>query len=495
MTATFDFIKADFGATLFPLKTNLFMAERHEAEVSEYIYQKVLDEQNKVDNFLPQQRAHATKPHGHLRRTLKLDPVAEYFLYDVCYRNRAVFRGEVSNTRRSFGYRFKDGAHLSVHSAYSEYRECLIESGKAFSHKLQFDIAAYFNSLYHHDIAHWFAAAPAVSELDSKAMGQFLREINAGRSVDFLPQGIYPSKMIGNEFLKLIDLSGQVKSSRLVRFMDDFTLFDESPDVLRQDFVRIQQLLGQYGLNVNPGKTHYDKSIVGVEEALSSIHEALKEIVQEVQEIHGASSVDFVEIETEVESTLTLDQVNALLTLLKDEALEEADADLILGFLRSHSDSILEHIPAILGRFPNLSKHLYAICGTISEKSDLVDILLVYLTTESFFLEYQLFWLTCIVEDHLIGHGCYGQLLMKLYELSQDFKLARAKVLEIPEQGFGFKEIRGEYLKTGQSDWLSWASAMGARSLKSAERNYVLDYFSKGSPMNFLVAGCAKKFQ
>ena len=101
MTATFDFIKADFAATLFPLKTNLLMAERHEAEVNDYIYQKILDDQNKADNFLPQQRVYATKPHGHLRRTLKLDPVAEYFLYDVCYRNRAIFRPEVSKGRRS----------------------------------------------------------------------------------------------------------------------------------------------------------------------------------------------------------------------------------------------------------------------------------------------------------------------------------------------------------------------------------------------------------
>lgn len=494
MSATTEFIKADFGATLFPLKTNLLMAEKHEPEISEYIYQKVLDEQNKTDNFLPQQRVYATKPYGHLRRTSKLDPVAEYFLYDITYRNRAIFRPQVSNARRSFGYRFMDGSHVSVHSAYSEYKQSLIENDIAFSHKLQFDIASYFNSLYHHDICHWFAAAPAVSEVDSKALGQFLREINAGRSVDFLPQGIYPSKMIGNDFLKRVDLSGQIKSSRLVRFMDDFTLFDNDPEVLRQDFVRVQQLLGQYGLNINPSKTFYDKRVKGVEETLSKLHESLIDIVEEIKEVYSASSVEFVEVETEIESKLTSEQVNALLALLKDEALEESDADLILGFLRSYSDSILENLPALLRRFPNLSKHIYSVCGTISEKADLAAVLLDYLKMETFFLEYQLFWLTCIVEDHLIGQGCYGELLIKLYELSQDFKIARAKVLEIPEQGFGFKEIRGEYLKSGQSDWLSWASAMGSRLLKAAERNYVLDYFSKGSPMNFLIAACAKKF-
>lgn len=391
MSATYDFIKSDFGGTLFPLKTNLLMAERHEAELSEYIYQRVLDDQNKADNFLPQQRVHATKPRGHLRRTLKLDPVAEYFLYDVTYRNRAIFRAEVGKTRRSFGYRFKDGSQISVHSAFAEYKQCLAEYDKAFPHKLQFDIASYFNTLYHHDISHWFAAAPAVSEVDSKALGQFLREINAGRSVDFLPQGVYPSKMIGNEFLKLLDLSGQLKSACLVRFMDDFTLFDNDPYVLQQDFVRVQQLLGQYALNINPSKTHFDKNLSGVEAQLSELHQSLKEIVAEFEEIHTASSVELIEIETEIESKLTNDQINALLALLKDESLEESDADLILSFLRSHSDSILEQLPHLLKRFPNLTKHIYSVCGTISEKPELTATLLAYLKSESFFLEYQLF--------------------------------------------------------------------------------------------------------
>lgn len=494
VSATFAFFKADFAATLFPLKTNLLVAERHEKEVSDYIYQNILDDSKAADNFLPQQRVYATKPHGHLRRTVKLDPVAEYFLYDITYRNRAIFRSEVSNTRRSFGYRFKEGAHIAVHTAYNEYKHCLKDGNTKFKHNLQFDIAAYFNCLYHHDISHWFAARDGVSEVDNIALGKYFREINSGRSVDFLPHGIYPSKMIGNEFLKVVDLSAQLKSSVLVRFMDDFTLFDDDPDVVRQDFLRIQQLLGQFGLNVNPSKTFYDKDIGDVEEKLSDLRASLKEIVAEIHEVRTASGFDIVEVDYTVEENLSDTQINALLALLKDESLEETDADLILSFLRSYSNSILEHLPALLHRFPNLTKHIHLICSTVSEKEELAKVLLEHLNKETFFLEHQLFWLACIVEDYLIGQGCYSDVMMRIFELTQDFKIARAKVLEIPEQGFGFKEIRSEFLKTGQSDWLSWASAMGSRSLKSAERNYVLDYFSKGSPLNYLIAGCAKKF-
>jgi hypothetical protein len=495
MPGTADFIKADFSGTLFPMKTNLIVLEHYEQELAEYISTRVLSEDHPADNFLPQQRVHATKPRGHLRRTVKLDPVAEFFLYDVVYRNRTIFRPQASPQRLSFGYRFKDGNHVSVHAAYMEYTASLVEQAANYKHRLQFDIASYFNTLYHHDIAHWFAASNGVTEADAGSVGRFFREINAGRSVDFLPHGIYPAKMIGNEFLKLIDLSGILKSSVISRFMDDFNLFDNDPAVLSQDFFRIQQLLGQFGLNVNPSKTHFDKSVDNVEETLSKLHESLIEIVDGVEVVEGASGFDIVDVEKEVVSGLTSQQVTSLLALLRDDSLEEADADLILGFLRSHSDDILEHLPVLLRRFPNLIKHLYALCATVTDKVALSAIILEHLKSESYFVEYQLFWIACLVEDHLLGAGCYGEVLVKLYELSQDFRIARAKVLEIPEQGFGLKELRSEYLKTGQSDWLSWASAAGTRTLKRAERNYALDYFSKGSPINFIVAESVKRVE
>jgi hypothetical protein len=226
MPGTADFIKADFSGTLFPMKTNLIVLEHYETELAKYIANRVLSEKHPADNFLAQQRVHATKPRGHLRRTVKLDPVAEYFLYDIVYRNRAIFRTQVSPQRQSFGYRFTDGAHIPVHAAYTTYKASMAEHTATFAHRIQFDIASYFNTLYHHDIAHWFAARAGVTEPDAGAMGKFFREINAGRSVDFLPHGIYPAKMIGNEFLKLVDLSGTLKSAVISRFMDDFNLFD-----------------------------------------------------------------------------------------------------------------------------------------------------------------------------------------------------------------------------------------------------------------------------
>lgn len=493
MTATVDFYTSDFSAMLFPLRTNLFLLQNHAPEISEYVYERVLDADCPQDCFLPQQRVYATKPHGHLRRTAKLDPVAEYFLYDVVYRNRGVFRPEVSGSRRSFGYRFMAGKRIPIGTAHAAFRQELSACANEYKHSIQFDIASYFNSMYHHDLINWFAGKEGVTEKDARALSQFFREINSGRSIDFMPHGVYPAKMIGSEFLKLIDLHGPLRSRKIVRFMDDISLFDDDPAVLQSDFHRIQQLLGQYALNVNPSKTAFDESKVAVNETISMVQQALTEIAMEHEPILTASAVEALDTEAVGAKTLEPQQIEVLLALLKHESLEEEDADQILGFLRFHSDSLLEHLPLLLRRFPNLIKHLHSVCREITDRAELATVILAFLRESSSFLEYQLFWIGAITEDYLVGHGCYGDILLRLYDLTSDHKIARAKVLEIPVQGFGFKEIRGEYLKTGQSDWLSWSSAVGTQSLRAAERNYLLSYFRNGSAMNYLVAECVAK--
>ncbi|WP_329740867.1 antiviral reverse transcriptase Drt5 [Dyella sp. A6] len=487
-----DFIHWDYSGTLFPLRTNAIVLQFNEAGLRDFIYSKVLSKADKEYCFLPQQRVFATKPKGHLRRTVKLDPVAEYFLYDFVYRNRSVFRKAVSGKRLSFGYRYEDGLPVPVNSSYREFKAALGECRGKFKHHIRFDIAAYFNSIYHHDLTHWVSSRDGVSAEDGEAFGQFTREINAGRSVDFLPQGIFPAKMIGNEFLKFVDLSGQLKSAQLVRFMDDFYLFDDSMGVLLRDFTTIQQLLGQFALNVNPSKTGIDDFQADVAAKVSEIKKSLLEVVEIEDFIETASGVEVTSEMVEVEHQLSVAQVEMLLSFLKDDALEESDAEVILNILRMHSDSMLEYLPVLFARFPNLYKQLHAVCSHVNDKEGLADVLLKFLEESEPLLEYQLFWLAHIVEESLAKSAKFGDLMVKLYDLTGEARIARAKVLEIPTQDFGFKEIRGEIPKSGSSDWTAWAAAVGTRTLKLAERNYMLDYFAKGSPLNHIVATSVK---
>ena len=113
-----EFFELDFHSSLFPLKTNLLLVKHHSAEIELYITNILSNDPAHIGyNFIPQTRVHAAKPRNHLRRTVVLDPVASYFIYDLTFRNRGSFGVDTSKTRTTYGYKF-DGDHpLPVHAA------------------------------------------------------------------------------------------------------------------------------------------------------------------------------------------------------------------------------------------------------------------------------------------------------------------------------------------------------------------------------------------
>lgn len=489
---TSAFFEFDYGHTLYPLSTNLLLVQNHEKELTDYIYQKVLDPNEGACKFLPQQRVYAPKRHGHLRRTFKLDPVAEYFIYDLVFRNRKYFKKSHSIARDNYGYRFTKGAPLPISSSYRAFKGRMSGLIKEKKFALSFDVASYFNSLYHHDLVSWLEDEVQATPQDVLAFGEFLREINVGRSVDCFPQGIYPAKMIGNSFLRFIDQSFQLQSAVLLRFMDDFCLFDDNRTTLEVDFELVQKLLGEKGLNVNPSKTNFGQDAAfDVKRQVSKIRRKLKTIVEEIEFTEsGVELYSMVKIRD-----LKPEEVEELLKLLTNTKLEEEDAEIILALLQRHSEDAMEHLPGLLAKFPNLSKSIYRFCKLVTDKEELNATILEFLKNAPGLQEYQLFWLGKIIEDCLFGAVSLTATLPALWEKCDESsgKIAMAKVLEIPEKKFGMMDLKEQYLKTGQSDWLSWSSAIGSRCVTKGKRNHLLKYFCNGSMLNHIVGGCALK--
>ena len=92
-----------------------------------------------------------------------------------------------------------------------------------------------------------------------------------------------------------------------------------------------------------------------------------------------------------------------------------------------------------------------------------------------------------------MGETDAAEVVHRLYEHPNATDISRAKLLEIKDRRFGLTELREEHLRTGQSGWLSWASAVGTRVEKKKNRNHILGYFANGSPLNELVAQCVQR--
>src|SRR5258708_20283840 len=88
---TAKYFAEDYSHTLFPLSTTRVLIEHAETLILDYIYQHVLNASEPEHSFLSQVRCYSSKQGFHLRRTVKFDPVAEAFIYDLIFRNKPLF--------------------------------------------------------------------------------------------------------------------------------------------------------------------------------------------------------------------------------------------------------------------------------------------------------------------------------------------------------------------------------------------------------------------
>ena len=482
-----EFFLEDAPRTLFPLTTNKVLVEIGHAELLAYAEGLAAG----AGTFLPQRRVHANKDQLHLRRTVKLDPVAEFYFYHIIHKNRAKFRRPHRSERRHFGYRFENGRPMAPSKSYADFKAAVANGLLQSEEFTYFDVASYFNGLYHHDLHAWFAALGPDDPADVPAFGKFLREINAGRSLDCLPQGLYPAKMIGNDFLRFIEDTSAIRANSIERFMDDVYMFGDDLNALTADFSEVQRLLGLKGLSVNASKTRNAGSpqTGEADDQLSELKKRLLKrrrhlIISHYDEDEDDDGAGWSEGDAELDE----EEIEFIVSLLNAGSLTEEDAELILVVMRDHVSRIEQYLGVFASGFPHLAKNFFGLCGDAADKDAVAQIVLEVAAAGDHVGEFQLFWFGMMLEAYLLDTAAAPDLIHTLYRHESATDISRAKILEIADRRYGLPEMREGFLREGRSDWLAWASAVGSRTMDRQARNYLLDYFANGSEMNRLIA-------
>jgi len=353
---------------------------------------------------------------------------------------------------------------------------------------MSFDVASYFNNIYHHDIVSWFAELNA-DDADAAGLGQFLREIRSGRSTDCLPQGIYPAKMVGNDFLRFIDNYHGLKSEKFLRFMDDIYLFSNEQSVVENDFQIIQKLLGEKGLSVNPQKTKTGfASHVEMDSEIDQIKGKLLKRRRYLLTIGYDEAGEEIVKEHLQKWPLSNEELKYIDAILDKSEIEEDDVELILTIMGDHTSKIEAKLPYIISTYPHLIKNVYTFCSRIENKETISQIILDEIKSKDHIMEFQLFWFGAILDDHLMETKNVSKLIENIFQHKSATNITKAKILEISGLKFGLPDLRNEFLVSGQSDWLAWSAAVGSRALKPITRNHKLKYFGNSSNMNHLIA-------
>jgi hypothetical protein len=484
---TREFYLDDYPKTLFPLATSRFIVEHGEADVRSYI-DKCLDTSEKSYGFASQRRVYVSKPGGYLRRTMKLDPVAEFYIYDLIFKNKTKFRRPHTDDRSHYGYRFEGGAPIAATQAYKGFKGALSAYSDKYKHVRGMDVATYFNNMYHHDIVNWFRDLE-VDDGDAEGLGQVLREIASGRSIDCLPQGLYPSKMIGSDFLRFIDDYHDIKSDKLIRFMDDIYLFSDDERRIEDDFQTIQRLLGDRGLSLNSRKTTInDSEQAKIDAEIDQVkRQLLKRRRMLITVGYDDDGSEIVRQEL-IKNPLSSAEMSYINGILDKPNIEEEDAELLLTVMRTHANKVEKRLPYIMESYPHLAKNVYASCSDIEDKEAVADMIMSYVKDHDKIPESQLFWLSATLVDQLMSTSKASSLISLIFNHKSSTHVTMAKILEVKDARFGLQDMRNQYLSNSQSDWLGWASAVGSLCLKPGSRNQRIKYWAKGSNLNHLIA-------
>lgn len=427
----------------------------------------------------PQHAIFPAKPRGHIRRTVQLDPVAAWLLYDLVYRNRAVL--SVGQSRRlCFGNVILDDTPVRGNVAYSQYKGAIEGFAQQFRHRLSFDVANFFNHIDRSDIIHW-AERRGFPKEDVSTFDLVLQSVSSDLGTGCLPQGFYPAKMIGNSYLSFLEESSGMLSARSVRFMDDVTLFDDSEVTLLRDFRHAQQLLGERGLAVNPQKTVLPDEV-------DESHVDIEDWKVELLQLRSGVTDDVSGLDDEDESgqwepiVLTRDQQKRLIALAQDEDVSQQDAELVLTLLQPYAEDLLDHLSELVGRYPNLAKRMYSFCRKIEDREAVCDVVLQHVRESPFLSEYELFWISAMLDDYLLDTDGAGELCSLLLHADGATDISRSRLLQVQDSRYGLPEERDRVFREGRPGWQRWSAAFGAvgpgrgrRSLRAASGNSVMD--------------------
>jgi hypothetical protein len=260
------------------------------------------------------------------------------------------------------------------------------------------------------------------------------------------------------------------------------------------DFNVIQKLVGDKGLSINPQKTKWNAAThATIDRQIDDVRKKLldrRRIL--ITTGYDETGEDIVE-EVLLSQPLSKAELEYIDNIFNLQEIEEEDAELILTIMRSHTGKVEKRLPYLIKQYPHLIKSVHGFCAHVPDKEHIGDLILQTIQSSPLVTEFQLFWFAVMLEDYLMDTSKVALLISSLFSHRSSTSITKAKILEIADLRFGLPELRDGFLRSGQSDWLAWASAVGSRSLKATTRNHTLTYFGKSSPLNRLIATVAAK--
>ena len=162
---------------------------------------------------------------------------------------------------RVFSHRLLDSdpsfqMYQSGADSYSDFKTAIEENARdgKFSHAATVDITSYFVHLNHHILENLLTETGIPSGLNTFLVKTLL-ENWSGRFSYGIPQGLFPSDLLGNFYLSTLDTNLASLGIKSLRYVDDLVLFYESERKAKSSLAQLCWFLRTIGLSLNEAKS------------------------------------------------------------------------------------------------------------------------------------------------------------------------------------------------------------------------------------------------
>ena len=388
----------------------------------------------------------------------------------------------------------------------NEVRKNSVEG--TFTHAIETDIASYFVHLNHHTLENLLTASGIPDGL-IRLLVKSMLETWSGRFSYGIPQGIFPSDLLGNFYLSALDTFLASRGTQSIRYVDDLILFFDSDRVARKNLAPLCQFLRGIGLDLNESKS----GIVSVENLVyehtgldTLFEEARQEIVDELNSEVGYVTYGFQDLwdNTESESDSLADDVELLaLYALWDERTnlegvkrDQLDRFCIGALAHAHSDQAVDVILSELGQRPHMTKVYCNYLATfVNVNSEIRSKLCDFIVADSCTYDWELQWpIAALLSAQSIPPRTINTALGFLGNSQRGHELRSLCALLVGKLGTGPSRANLRlHWDNENSEHVRAAMVLALMFFGTEERNILLTHWGRQSSLYGLIAGAVRK--
>ena len=415
---------------------------------------------------------------------------------------------------RAFSYRIlePDPKHQMFKSRGDGYRDFVNETNMVavtgeFSHATKADITSYFVHLNHHVLENLLAASGISQGLITTLVKSML-EAWSGRFSYGIPQGMFPSDLLGNFYLSSLDTFLAARGVKSLRYVDDLVLLYNSEYLAKSNFAPLCNFLRGIGLDFNEAKT----KVVTVEDLVSEqteldvmFEEARAEIMEQLESAEWEFPYGFQDPWEEISDETPEEEDVELLALksLWDQRAEVAypkrdQLDIFcLGALgRVGSDIAIEIVMKELGYRPHLTRTFCHYAAPFARGSKEVrQALCDFIEKDNCIYDWELQWpIAALLSAHTIPSSTVNKCLGILSNGQRTNELRALCAILVGKFGTGSAKANlRNHWNSENSEHVRTAMILASRFFGSNERNILLGLWGNQNPLFDLVAKAVRK--